>query len=318
METDSRTGTAMVFPGMGPSRFEDLAKFLLINPLARKLVASADDILGYSLLDRYRDTAGDYSEYAQIAFLVTCLAMARWSEETLGARPEVCAGPSFGGKAAAAYSGALTFPEAVLLTARLARCEEEYFAREHRDVVTQSFVRMPEDRLAGVLRELAEQGEWYDMSCYIDDDFFMVSLREGRLEWFQRRLRASGGFPLYTMRPPMHSAAFAPLRDRVERAVVADLRFADPSIPVIADQDGALLNSADGVRTMLLDGFVRPVRWPAVVATLQRLRIGTLYVAGPDSIFGRVGCTNRRFDVVAANPRLALQPQRRPAAAATA
>ncbi len=311
METDSRAGTAIVFPGMGPVRFDDVAKFLLINPRARKLMASADETLGYSVLDRYRETDGDYSEYAQVAFLVTCLAMARWSEETLGARPDVCTGASFGGKAAAAYSGALTFPEAVSLTARLARCEDAYFARQHRDVVTHSFVRMPADRLGDVLRELDDQGDWYDMSCYIDDDFFMVSLREGRLEWFQRRLRASGGFPLYTMRPPMHSAAFGPLRDQVEQDVFTDIRFADPTIPVVADQDGTVLDSAEGVRTMLLDGFVRPVRWPAVVATLKRLRVGTLYVAGPDSIFGRVGCTSRNFDVVAVNPRLALQPRRR-------
>jgi [acyl-carrier-protein] S-malonyltransferase len=280
------------------------------------MVADADDILGYSLLDRFRDADADYSEYAQVAFLITCLAMARWAEQTLGARPEVCTGPSFGGKAAAAYSGAVSFSEAVLLTARLARSEEEYFAREHQDVVTQSFVRMPEDRLAGVLRELDEQGDWYDISCYIDDDFYMVSLRSDRLDWFQRQLRGAGGFPLYTMRPPMHSAAFAPLREHIEQDVFPAVRFDDPAVPVVADQDGAVLTSAEGVRTMLLDGVVRPVRWPAVVATLRRLRVGTLYVAGPDSIFGRVRCTNSQFGVVAADPRMALQPRRRNAATA--
>lgn len=114
----------------------------------------------------------------------------------------------------------------------------------------------------------------------------------------------------------MHCAAFGPLRDHVEREVLAGVRFSDPEIPVVADQDGALLSSAAGVRAMLLDGFVRPVRWPAVVDTLRRLQVGTLYVAGPDAMFGRVGCTSRNFDVVAAGPRLALQPRRRTAAAA--
>lgn len=310
--------TAIVFPGMGPTRFQDVAKFLLINPLARGLLADADEALGYSLLDRYRDADGDgdYSEYAQVAFLVTCLAMARWAEEKLDARPGVCAGPSFGGKAAAVYSGSLTFAEAVRMTAQLARHEAEYFSRQHGDVVTHSFTRLPAERLGEVLRELDERGDWYEVSCYVDDDFHMVSMRDGTLDWFQRRLRALGGFPLYTMRPPMHCAAFGELRDRVEREVFDQLRFTAPAIPVIADQDGAVLDTAEGVRTILLDGFVRPVRWPEVVATLKRLGVTTLYVAGQDSIFGRVGCTQRSFDVVAANPKLALRPRSRPMPAA--
>ena len=307
----------MIFPGMGPSRFRDVARFLLVNPLARRLLAGADEALGYSLFERYRDCdddSDDYSEHAQVAFLVSCLAMAQWAEHTAGARPTVCAGPSFGGKAAAVYAGALTFSDAVRMTARQARCEAEYFARRHTDVVTHSFTRMPAQRLDGLLDELAGRGEWHEISCYVDDDFHMVSLRDGMLEWFQRRLRALGGFPLYTMRPPMHCAAFGELRELVEREVFGELTFADPRLPVVADQDGTVLDTAAGVRTMLLDGIVRPVRWPAVVATLRRLGVGTVCVAGQDSIFGRVGCTTRSFEVVAASPKAAMRPRPRPAA----
>lgn len=315
MQTDPRPGTAVVFPGMGPSRFDDVAKFMLINPIARNLVSIADDVLGYSLVDHYRESEGDYSEFAQVAFLVNCLALAGWAEDALDLRPRVCAGPSFGGKAAAVYSGVLSFPDAVRMTARWARCLEEYFADEHQDVVTQSFARTPWTELAGPLAELAERGEWYDVSCHVDDDFHMLTLREGGNEWLRQRVRALGGLPLYTMRPPMHSSAFGALRDRVEQEVFADLRFADPTLPVVADQDGAVLTTGAGVRQMLLDGFVEPVRWPDVVASLRRLDIGTLYIAGPDSMFGRVGCTTRNFEVVPIDPRTVMRPRRRGTAA---
>jgi len=310
--------TAIVFPGMGPSRFSDVAKFLLVNPVARRLLASADEVLGYSLFDRYRDTEGDYSEYAQVTFLVSCVALAQWVQESSGVAPRVCTGPSFGGKAAAVHSGALAFADAVRMTAELARCEEEYFSREHRDVVTHSFARMPAERLSDVLGELTERGEWFEVSCRVDDDFHMVSLREGVLDWFQQRLRSVGGFPLYSMRPPMHCAAFGELRDTAEREVFGSVSFADPVIPVIADQDGTVLGTADGVRTMLLDGFVRPVWWPEVVATMSRLGVRTVYVAGQDSMFGRVGCTTRNFEVVAVNPMLAMRPRPRNRTAAAA
>ncbi|MFC4535732.1 ACP S-malonyltransferase [Sphaerisporangium dianthi] len=311
MHDDLRPGTAIVFPGMGPSRFEDVARFMLINPFARRLVAEADEVLGYSLVDRFEEAEGDYTEYAQVAFLVNCLALAQWGESELGVGPAYCVGPSFGGKAAAVYSGALPFRSAVSMTARWARVLEDYFTLEHRDVVTHSFARTGGDRLAGILADLDERGEWYDISCYVDHDFHMVSLREGMLDWLQERLRALGGLPLYTMRPPMHSSAFRPLRDRVAREILDGVDFADPVVPIVADQDARLVTSGAGVREMLLDGFVEPVRWPAVVAELMRLGVGKLYVSGPDALFGRVACTTENFEVVAITPRTALRPRRR-------
>ncbi|MEU9191195.1 ACP S-malonyltransferase [Streptomyces sp. NPDC048484] len=288
-----------------------MAKFLLLNPFARRLVAIADETLGYSLIDRYRTAEADYSEFERIAFLVTCLALAQWSEDAWGTRAEVCAGPSFGGTPAAVYSGALGLPDALRMTAEWGRRIEEYFSREHRDVVTQSCARLPEDLLAEVLAELAQQGEWYDVACYVDRDFHMVSLREGKLDWLQKRLRSAGGLPLYTMRPPMHSDAFRPLRDRVEREVFDGVRFDDPTIPVVSDHDGTVLTSGDEVRTMLLDGMVRPVRWLAVVETLKRNGVGKLHISGPDNLWGRVRCMTQNFDIVPIKPRTALQPRHR-------
>ena len=311
MSADSPTGTAVVFPGMGPTNFMDLAKFMLINPFARRLTKTADEVLGYSLIDRYRETDGDYTEVSQVSFLISCLALAEWAEHTLGMRPEICAGPSFGGRAATVYSGGLAFTDAVRMTARWANCVDEYFTHEHTGLVTQSFLRTPEDRLAEVLRELDEQDEWYDISCYVDHDIYLLSLREERLEWLQRRLRALGGMPVYAMRPPMHSSAFGALRDKVEEEVFAGLTFADPRIPVVADQDGSLIETGAGLRKMLLDGFVHPVRWPDVVATLKRMGVQTLYVSGRDQLFGRVACTTQNFTVVPVAPATALRPRRR-------
>ncbi|MFC8069829.1 ACP S-malonyltransferase [Streptomyces sp. NPDC057293] len=296
---------------MGPSHFRDVARFMLVNRYARELLEIADDALGYSLYDRFRDARGDYTEYAQAAFLVNCLALARWAEAEHGFTPDLVAGASFGGKGAAIHSGALDPADGIRFTAELARLEHEYFASEHRDVVTQSFARTPDTILKTVLGELDEQGEWYEISCYVDDDFSMLSLGRGKVEWLQQRLRALGGLPLYVMDPPMHAAAFAPLRDRVERELMNGLSLRDPDVPVVADQDGSVRTTAAGVRDILLDGIVRPVRWPTVVDTLADQGIGTLYMAGPDALFGRVACTTQAFRVVPADPRAALRPRRR-------
>ena len=65
------------------------------------------------------------------------------------------------------------------------------------------------------------------------------------------------------------------------------------------------------MRTLLLYCIVKPMRWPDVVHTLADNGVRKLWVAGPDTLFGRVRVTTSRFEVVTVNPRMALQPRRR-------
>jgi [acyl-carrier-protein] S-malonyltransferase len=294
--------TGIIFPGMGPWGYGDLGKFMAANPYARKLRRTADAVLGYPLMDLYRSAASEYSEYSQIAFLLSCLALIEQARDTLDSEPVACTGPSFGSKAAIAYSGVLPVEQAILLAARLARCEEEYFAVEYQDVITQSIARTPGPALGLILDAMTQRDEWHDISCHIDDDFYMVSMRASSQALFMKEVRAAGGLPLYAMRPPMHSSAFGALRCKAEEEVLGDFPLADPCIPIIADQDGTVVTTADGVRDMLLDSFVRPVRWPQVVHSMKELGITKVYIPGPDGLFGRVRCTTRHFTVIPIKP----------------
>jgi len=257
-------------------------------------------------MDRYRAAAGsdlsDYSEYSQVAFLISCLALIEEAAGTLAAEPVACAGPSFGGKSAIAYSGALPAAEMILLTARLARCEEEYFKTEYTDVVTQSVARTPWSVLQAILDAMTQRDEWHDISGQVDKDFFMISMRTPSLELFLKEVRAAGGLPLYAMRPPMHSSAFAALRSKAEKEVLSDFTFSSPSLPIIADQDGSVVTTAAAARDMLLDGFIRPVQWPKVVHSMKELGVTDVYIPGLDSLFGRVRCTTENFKVIALKP----------------
>ncbi|MQY09723.1 ACP S-malonyltransferase [Actinomadura macrotermitis] len=313
MEHETGTGArgAVVFPGIGPARFADAAKFMLLNPVARRLTAEADDVLGYCLTDRYQSSEAAFSEAARISFLLNCVALAEWS----GAAPEVCAGASFGGIPAAVHTGALAFADAVRMTAEWGRRTEAYFAREHTDVVTLSFARVPEERLAEIRAELDAEGAWHDVACHVDHDFHMLSVRQESVEPLRARLRSAGGLPLYEMRPPMHSAAFTALRDELAAEVAAGAGFRDPAIPIVSDHDGSLVRTADGVRSLLLDAVVRTVRWPAVTATLRGLGVERVHVVGQDALWGRVACMTGNFEIVAVRPETAMRPRRRTAAA---
>lgn len=289
---------------MGPWGHDDMGKFVATNPYARRLRRIADSILGYPLMDSYRVAGADYSEPAQIAFLISCLALIEQAHDTLDTEPVACTGPSFGAKAAVAYSGVLPVDETILLVARLARCEEEYFKTEHQDVITQSIARTPSTALQEILDSMAERNEWHDISCHIDEDFYMVSMREASRDLFVKAVRAAGGLPLYAMRPPMHSSAFGALRRKAEDEILGDLPFSDPRLPIIADHDGSVVTTADGVRAMLLDSFVRAVRWPQVVHSMRELDVTKVYIPGPDRLFGRVHCTTQNFVVVPIKPSM--------------
>jgi [acyl-carrier-protein] S-malonyltransferase len=308
VDVDS-TDTAIVFPGISETPFDEVSRFLVINPVARRLTAAASETLGYSLVDRYREAEGPFSEYERVAFLVVCVALAQWAEEKRGSTPDLCVGPSFGGTPAAVYSGALDFSDAVWLTAQWTRYLADYFAEEHRDVVTQSFARVPQAQLTEILQELDDMGEWHDIACHVDHDFWMLSVRERNLDWLHRSLRARGGLPMYTMSPPMHSRAFAPLRDIVDRELISKLTFHDPTIPIVSDHDGTVLDGKDQVRALILDGIVRPVAWPTALATLTERGITRLLVSGPDTLWGRVNVAKRAFEVAPLTPALALRPR---------
>ncbi|MEU3188848.1 ACP S-malonyltransferase [Streptomyces sp. NPDC006923] len=288
---------------MGPSQFSEVGRFLLLDPYARKRLAEADKALGMSVFDGLRDSQeDDYSESTQIAFLVNSMAAADRAEDTLGIRPDFCVGPSFGQKAAAAYAGCLPFADVVRLTAEMARAEHAYFTEEYQDAVTHTFVRTPEEKLRPILAEFDERGAWYDFSGHLDDGFTMLSVHEPDLDGLKRSISEAGGYSMYTMVPAVHAPAFTGLRRRVAEEILPKYNLADPELPVVTDQDGTVIKTADEMRTMLLDTFDRPIHWPRVVSTLKESGVAKLCITGPDNLFHRLDRTKASFEVVRVGP----------------
>ena len=170
-------------------------------------------------------------------------------------------------------------------------------------MVTHSFLRTPAEKLKPILAEL----RWHEISAQMDEGFHMVSLLRGDLDLFKYRITKAGGYSMYTMWPPVHAGVFGGLRDRVETEVIDKYTFRDPRLPVVSDQDGAVIDSAEGVRGLILGGVVRPIRWPAVLETLGRQGVDTVYLPGPENLFARLRGMARAFTTVAVTPKSALR-----------
>lgn len=169
-----RHRSALIFPGIPhlpgdrPGPLLRRRPFHARQPFTRKLTVATDEVLGYSLTDRFAGSEDGYPVDAQVAFMVNCVALARWSSGGAGRRRRLLRRAELRREAAAAWTGALPFPDAVRMTAELARMTKDYFRREYQDAVTQSFVRTPASTLQEILAEMDERGEWYDISCHID------------------------------------------------------------------------------------------------------------------------------------------------------
>ena len=299
--------TAIVFPGMGPSTFDDLGRFLVLDRYARARVVQADEVLGESLLAGFRAERDGLGVLSQVAFLVCSLALADRAEAELDLRPDLAAGPCFGQRALTAYAGALDLPAAIRLTVELARCEDEYFAAEPEELVTQCFVRVPDQPFADAIAGYVDSGEWVEVSGRLDRGAYLVSLRSALLDKMVETVRRLGGYTMQTLRPAVHARRFGPLRHRAE-AVLSRYQIAAPSLPLVADQDGRLVRTADELRVMLLDTFDRTLDWPATVAALYGHGVRTVYVTGPDLMFHRLDCTTSSFRVVPVTHKTVSKP----------
>lgn len=308
MTTGEPRSSATVFPAMGPSRFADFGRFMIVNAEARARFAVADEVLGYSVFDALRGSEDDYDEVAQVASFVTSLALVEWSGKSRPEQAGYCAGVSFGKMAAAAHAGVLPFEEAVRLVAETARCERDHFAEQHSDIVTHSFVKVPRETLDQLLAELADADEWFEISSYLDHDLYMVSLHERALAGFKERIGAVGGYSLYTMRPPAHASIFGPLRDRIDQEILPGYELSDPRIPIVSDQDGSLVRTAEQAREWILGGYVRPMRWPGIVDTLAAQGVERISVVGRDRLLRRLRCTVDNFATTTIAPESALRP----------
>jgi len=284
---------------MAPSNHTAVGAFMRTDPGVRRLLARADEALGYPVLERFRDAGTDYDESGRVAFVVNCLALAERAVERHGLRPELCVGPSFGQMAAMGHTGVLPFAELVRITAELAREEEACFAADARGLATHFFFRTPDGSLRRVLSRLEKEGTPHEVSCVLGGGFGAVTLPETAVPVLEALIREVRGVPLYSMRPPVHCSALAVLRERALKLISA-AGPADPRIPLVSDLDGGLVTTGAAVAELVAEGFVRPVRWPDAVRTMLDLGIERVCVPGPSNLFDRL--SRGDFEVLTASP----------------
>lgn len=303
-QRETQVSDAVFFPGLVPTGFGPVARFVTESEYARRRFAEADEVLGYSLADAYRDASIHDWEVFQSAFLALTLALADWAECHEGMSPAVCGGQSFGGIVSAVYCGSLSYADALRLVRASSQVEQDYFESLAEPVGCYFFTNIPREKVIRLVDEFRDAGEWIEISVEMDSDIFAVSAQMRTIEKFKARTRELGGFSFYTMNRAEHCAGVADLRERLYREVYSRFTWRSPRVPILSDVDGRLIDDPESIMQDLLDGWVYPVRWSTMIEGLRRAGTTRVYVIGPRMIFSRA--TRDVFPTLAITPKHAL------------
>ncbi len=278
------TKTAFLFPGQG-SQYAGMGRTLAAEfPAARAIFDEADRALGFSLSNLCFEGPEDQlklTENTQPAILTVSTAAAAVLKEK-GIRPDYVAGHSLGEYSALVAAGALRFSDAV----RIVRDRGRYM----QDAVPPgvgamaALLKMPEDKLAGVL-EAAAQGEILSAANLNSPDQVVIAGHAGAVNRAMELAKAVGArrAVILPVSAPFHCALMAPAQRRLAEDL-AKTEFAELTVPLVNNWQAREIRSGSEARTGLVEQVPNPVRWIEIVRHLAGQGVTRWIEVGPGTV----------------------------------
>jgi len=276
--------TAFLFPGQG-SQYAGMGKSLAESyPTAAKVFEQADEALGFSLSKlcfEGPEEALKLTENTQPAILTTSVAAFCVLREN-GLTPAFVAGHSLGEYSALVAAGALEFRDAV----RLVRKRGQYMqsAVPAGTGAMAALLKMPEDKLDGVLAEAA-QGEVVSAANYNSPDQIVIAGHAGAVARAMELAKAAGAKRAIALQvsAPFHCSMMHP----AQQQLLTDLdqtTFSDLSVPLINNWQVAEVHSGSEARRGLYEQVPNPVRWTESIRKLVSLGVTRFIEVGPGAV----------------------------------
>ncbi len=229
--------------------------------------------------DAVRRVVGDEEVPYQLSVFARSVELYRELREA-GIIPDVVAGHSLGEYAAAYAAGGLSLEDGVRLVAERDRLmneaaqanpggmialigadpgEVEEAARERSGVVVAANFNTP--------RQTVISGEKAAMEAVAE-----------KVGGKGRPLKVAGAF---------HSPLMVDAASGME-LMLAETEFKEPEVPMVSAADGAVISTADDLRTALKRQMLSPVRWVAVIGRFVEMGVGEVIEAGEDGTLTRM------------------------------
>ncbi|MCB0616383.1 MAG: ACP S-malonyltransferase [Phaeodactylibacter sp.] len=256
---------AYIFPGQG-AQFEGMGKDMYErSAVARSLMESANDMLGFSITDvMFEGSAEDLKQtrITQPAIFIHSIAKARMAGDAF--RPDMVAGHSLGEFSALVAAGALSFEEGLQLV-------------YNRALAMQKACEAVDSTMAAILGledEVVEQicGEIDGLvvpANYNSPGQLVISGTVSGIERAVAKLQEAGARRAIVLQVggAFHSPLMQPAKEELQ-AAIENARFSIPSCPVYQNVDASPHKDPEQIKANLIAQLTAPVLWTQTVKNM--------------------------------------------------
>jgi [acyl-carrier-protein] S-malonyltransferase len=274
---------AMIFPGQGSQSVGMLGE-LAENAAVRALCAQASEVLGYDAFELIQSDPNqqlNQTAFTQPALLITSVAFYQHWLSAGGSAPAVMAGHSLGEWSALVCAGAIDFTCAVGLVQK--RGEFMQAAGAERPGAMAAILGLTDEQVAELCA--TAEGGAVAPANYNSPGQVVVSGDVAAVDDVVAKAKPAGAklAKKLAVSVASHSVLMAPAGEQF-RALLADVEFKAPSIPVIHNFDVQTHADAASLRNVLVEQLISPVRWVECIAQLAEYQVQNAVECGPGKV----------------------------------
>ena len=280
---------ALVFPGQGSQSVGMGRSLATANPSAAAIFAEADAALPAPISSLAWDGPADEldrTENAQPALLATSIAYLMalrdaWLEAETDP-PVFAAGHSMGQYSAFVATGVISLADGVRLVRERGRLMQA--SGQGRDGAMAAVIGLGDARLPELVERSAAHGV-FGIANRNAPGQVVVSGERSAIEAATEIGKELGARKVIVL--PVSVAAHSPLMAEAAegmRAVLADVAFSDPIVPLIANADAHEITTADDARNELVEHLTKGVDWVGAVERMAAAGVTTFVEVGPGRV----------------------------------
>ncbi|WJG07744.1 ACP S-malonyltransferase [Aliiglaciecola sp. LCG003] len=296
---------AFVFPGQGSQSVGMLAELADHYPQIQQTFANASQVLDYDLWDlvqRDPDAQLNQTHITQPALLTASVAIYRLLIELGVKSPAYMAGHSLGEYSALVCAGVLSLQDAVKLVEARGRFMQQ--AVPDGQGAMYAIIGLEDAIIQQICQQVQQDTDLViaPVNYNSPGQVVIAGSKEAADKAAQlcKDAGAKRALPL-SVSVPSHCALMQPAADML-RAMINDMPFSAPSVPVVNNVDVAVSQNADTIKDALVRQLYCPVRWTESVQYLASEGVTHIFEIGPGKVLaGLIKRIDKSIEVDAIN-----------------